>query len=108
MRIRRSLAVVAVACAALPAPAEAAERRCGDIAFADHSDNGVWDIRARGVGCGAARRVARAAEPHGVYDGPYAYRARGFRCRGTLDDTGLARVAWRCTRRGARVRFVRT
>ena len=108
MPVRRPVALLAVAFAALPAPAEAAERRCGDIAFAERSDDGVWDIRARGVGCRTARRVARAARPHPVARGRHSYSARGFTCRGRFEDRTLPQVRWRCTRRGAVVTFVRS
>lgn len=54
---------------------------------------GIYDVRARGVGCRAARRVARHFGL-GSADGYY----RGFRCRNTARATELVRA--RCTRHG--------
>ena len=53
------LAVLCIAVASV-APASAAARSCGSIAFTPNSDEGAGDIRARGVRCRVARRVARA------------------------------------------------
>ena len=104
-----------VACAAvvvaagLPAPAGAAgTRSCGQIGFTPNSDDGIFSIRARGVGCTTARRVARAARPLKIVDGARRYRSRGFTCRGRFDDEGLPRVRWRCTRRTAVITFQRS
>ena len=92
---------------ALAAPASAAERRCGGIAFTPNTEDGVYAIRARHTSCRTARRVARRARKLSITRGPYRYRARGFRCRGRLDGEGLPRVKWRCRRGAARVRFLR-
>ena len=112
---RRRFAATAALAAALglsaliPATAPAAAvKRCGSIAFTPQSDDGVFGIRARGVGCRTARRVARASRPYGVSDEPYRYSARGFACRGTLRDTALPTVRWRCTREESVVRFDRS
>jgi hypothetical protein len=111
----RRLAATAVLAAGLglsaliPATAPAAPvKRCGSIAFTPQSDDGVFGIRAIGVGCRTARRVARASRPYGVGDEPYRYSARGFACRGTLRDTALPTVRWRCTREDSVVRFDRS
>lgn len=54
---------------------------------------GIHDLEARGVGCRAARRIARHFGL-GSADGHY----RGFRCRNTARATELVRA--RCTRHG--------
>jgi hypothetical protein len=75
-------------------------RRCEPVAFTPQSDAGASHIRARNVGCRVARDVARAAE-----GGDLDYRHAGLRCRGVVDDAGLARRIYRCMRPGARVTF---
>ena len=75
-------------------------RRCAPVAFTPDSDNGAFSIRARNVGCAFARDIAR-----GAADGDLRYRRAGMRCRGTFDDSRLARTIYRCTRPGARVTF---
>jgi hypothetical protein len=91
-----------------PAESHAAyAKRCGGIVFTPHSEDGVYRIRARRTSCKRARRVARAVQPLGIVDGPYSYRKAGFRCHGTLDDTILPVVHWRCHRGRARIVFDR-
>ena len=105
------LALVLVAFAAVPSPASAAERRCGNIGFTPASDDGVSGIRAEGVSCRTARSVARASEPCGPTGTPGTvkrYRHRRFRCVGRERATALPSMRWRCTRGAAVVRFVRT
>lgn len=104
-----------VVCAALllagglPIPAGAAlTRSCGQISFTPNSDDGIFRIRARGVGCVTARRVARAARSLKIVDGARRYRSRGFACRGAFDDEGLPTVRWRCTRGAAVITFQRS
>jgi len=112
MRIRAGIVACAVAvlvAVAVPAPAGAAvTRQCGQISFTPDSDDGIFDVRARGVGCRTARRVARAARPLKIVGGSRRYSSRGFTCRGTFDDEGLPTVRWRCTRGSAVVRFERS
>ncbi len=92
-----------------PAPAGAAvTRSCGQISFTPNSDDGIFSIRARGVGCITARRVARAARPLKIVGGGRRYRSRGFACRGRFDDEGLPTVRWRCTRGSAVITFSRS
>ena len=103
--------LVAVAALLLVAPATGARgaerwRECGSIAFAPNGEDEVHDIRARRTRCATARRVARAAEPTSVVDGPFRYRAARFTCRGRPTEEGLPVVRWTCTRELARVRFV--
>lgn len=89
------------------AVAARAARRCGTIAFAPASEDGVFSIRARGTSCRTARKVARKVRPLSITRGPYRYRAFGYRCRGRLREDGLHRVRWRCTKRAARITFTR-
>ena len=100
-----------VALAAAAGTASAATRSCGSIGFTPNSDEGVSDIRATGVRCRTARRVARAAREHGPSGRPgtiFRYRAYRFRCRGRELDTALPSVRFRCVRGAAVVRFVKT
>jgi hypothetical protein len=101
------LAALAAMGAAAPA-AQSAARDCGSLSFTPASEDGAFDIRARGTSCRTARRVARAAEPTSVTDGPFRFRARGFSCRGTVRDTALPQVRWRCMRGAAVVTFHRS
>jgi len=101
--------VVVVLVVGFAPPAGAAvTRSCGLISFTPNSDDGAFSIRARGVGCVTARRVARAVRPLKIVDGPRRYRSNGFVCRGRLDDTSLAMVRWRCARGAAVVTFNRS
>ena len=103
------VACLLLAVFAVPAQAhEAVTRACGQIGFTPNSDDGVFRIRAHGVGCTTARRVARAARPLGIIRGTRRYRSHGFSCRGTLDDSSLPSVRWRCTRGAAVITFVRS
>ena len=110
MRIAVCLATcLLIAVLAAPAPShEAITRSCGQIGFTPNSDDGVFSIRAHGVGCATARRVARASRRLGIIRGTRRYRSEGFSCRGTLDDSSLPSVRWRCTRGAAVVTFVRS
>jgi hypothetical protein len=67
---------------------------CGQVAFEENTDAGAFDIRATGVRCEVARRVASVAEGQRgkAYDAP-----RGFSCvpRGTVGQ--LPSVAYECT-----------
>lgn len=107
----RGLLVIALsllaAHAAGPLAYGVAARACGEIVFTPRSEDGVYAIRATNTSCPVARRVARAVRPLSITRGPYSYRVAGYRCRGTLDDVSLPVVAWRCTKRHARVTFTR-
>ena len=110
MRIASCL-VTCLLIAVLAAPAQshkATTRSCGQIAFTPNSDDGVFRIRAHGVGCRTARRVARASRRLGILIGTRRYRSEGFSCRGTLDDSYLPSVNWRCTRGAAVITFARS
>ena len=81
---------------------------CGFVEFAPQTDNGAFGIRARGVGCATARRVARASrDVRG--EGRPRYSAHGFACRGSQvdDELDLPGVSYRCSRGAARVTFTR-
>jgi hypothetical protein len=86
------------------APA-ATERACGDVAG---SVQPPQDVRAVGVGCVAARRLARHHwRQSGRYDhcslGKKACRLDGWRCTRRFFGNSGTRV--RCTKGAARVRF---
>ena len=108
MTSERPVLALLAALLLVPAGAEAKTRSCGSIGFEEQTDNGVFGITATGVGCRTARRVARAAEDHGIDDAPYRYRAAGFACRGRLVEQGLTMVRYRCTKGRAVVRFDRS
>jgi hypothetical protein len=82
-------------------------RKCGGIAFTPRTENGVYDIRARGISCRRARRVARAVRFEGIVEGPYEYREAGFECQGRYAGEVLPSVDWRCTRKLAWITFSR-
>jgi hypothetical protein len=100
--MKRTLVTLgAVACAAMPSGAAAAQAgpsaNCGRIGFEPQTDNVAANIRARGTSCRRARRIVRA-----VYNGNRA--PFGYRCRSRLhDDGGLAFRHWVCTKNQARV-----
>jgi hypothetical protein len=108
VRLVLLLAVFLLAGSSFVSPAQAAARSCGTVAFAPNSEDGAFDIRATGVGCATARRVARAARNTDVAPGTQRYRRAGFVCTGRYDGSGLPSVRFRCTRGVAVVRFVRS
>lgn len=86
-----------------PSPGDGGGMRdCGQVAFEPNTDDGAFDIRARGVDCPLAREVARAAEGRGGdrYRGP-----EGFDCRpaGTVGE--LPSVVYECRAGGSLVTF---
>ena len=110
-RLLITAVLVALGLTLFAAPAPAAARSCGSIAFTPNSDEGVSDIRAHGVSCRVARRVARGSDNHGPSGEPgkvFRYRSGRFRCRGVEQDTALPSVRYRCVRGSALVRFVKT
>jgi hypothetical protein len=78
-----------------------AGRPCPIVVFTPNSDHGAFELHARHVSCGVAKRVAS-----GAVSGDRRYRRAGMRCRGVFDEAGLPRTVYRCTRPGARVTFV--
>lgn len=82
-------------------------RSCGGITFTPRTEDAVYTIRAVGVSCKTARRVARAVRPLGIVEGPYQYRQSGFRCVGRYIDENIPVVKWRCTKARARITFDR-
>ena len=104
MTRRLPVLVVALASLGLAAPAApAAERTCRGFVV---SGEEVTHLRAVGVGCVNARRLARAwanAERCSGYGGPEECHVRRFRCLNTngpgFDDTVV------CRRPDRRVRF---
>lgn len=110
LRVLAALLLAAL-CIGAATAAPASARSCGSIAFTPNSDEGAGDIRARGVRCRVARRVARASRSHGPSGEAgtiFRYRARRFRCRGRELDTPLPSVRYRCVRGRSVVRFVKT
>ncbi|MCD6726000.1 MAG: hypothetical protein LT070_02050 [Solirubrobacteraceae bacterium] len=89
--------------------APAATRSCGIVAFTAQSDDGAFDIKARGADCPTARTVARASRMRRLGEEPYRFTAAGFTCVGTPHTAGeLAGVRYRCTSGDAVVTFDRT
>ena len=76
---------------------------CGDVAYQPNTDADAFQIRAGGVSCATARRLARDAEGR-----PLPFRLRGFRCRGRHVDGALPYGRVICTRGGAAVTFRRS
>ena len=101
-------AAALVACGGGEDAEPAAGTDCGFVGFTANSDDGVFGIEARGVGCPEAKEVARAARGVAFGDGTPRYEADGFACTGTATDDDLPGVAYRCTRGDALVTFTRT
>ena len=109
-RMRRASLLMTLAVLLLAPASEApaaTARSCGSVGFTEGTSDGAFAIRATGVSCRVARRVARASRSHGVEDPPDRYSARGFTCRGRYSDEGMPGVRYRCTRGSATVRFDR-
>jgi lysophospholipase L1-like esterase len=82
-------------------------RDCGEIAFEENTDWGAFDIKAKGVRCRKAWRVAAKSKDTNIVDGPFRYRIGGFRCKGTPTDELMPGVRWVCRRKQARITFRR-
>jgi hypothetical protein len=89
---------------------------CRSVDFAPQSSDLAGSIRAGGVGCAVARRVAGASKslrygpywPNGQFTpSPHRYRAGGFICAGHRHATPFMVVTYRCTRGRAWVTFDR-
>ena len=89
---------------------------CGSLDFAPQSSNLAGSIRAGGVSCAIARKVAGASEPlryrpywpNGQFTpSPHRYRTLGFLCGGYRHATPFMLVTYRCTRGRAWVTFDR-
>lgn len=88
-----------------------AGRACRRVVFEERSENLASRIRAGRVSCRRARAVASRSSREAARcfgRGGCSYRAEGFRCRGTADEAELPTLVFRCTRRRARVTFVKT
>ena len=92
MQMLALAASLAVALPGLGPSAAEPAKKCGDTVT---SGAGAFDVRANGVTCRKARRVAR------TYDDEQ--EVAGWRCRDRQLD--LEHFSARCTRRGAVVRF---
>lgn len=68
------------------------ERDCGQVGFEPQTDAGAFDIRATGVGCQVARKVAAVAE--GKRGQPYM--ASGYSCTPTETTGQLPSVVYEC------------
>lgn len=92
-------------------PPPAKTRKCGGITFTPRTEDGVFRIRAKRVGCRKARRVARASGndlgPSGIDGTRFSYRRLGFKCRGVETAVALPMVRWRCTLGDATIRFTK-
>lgn len=94
--------------ASAPGAPAATLRSCGGLTFTPQTEDGVYAIRARGVGCATARSIARGAEdrgPDGIDGKLHRYRSRGFTCNGREDATTMPVVNWRCRRDTALITF---
>ena len=76
---------------------------CGDVGYEPNTDAGAFQIRASGVGCAAARRLARDAEGRAL-----PFDRHGFSCRGEHVEAALPYTRITCTRGAAEVRFRRS
>jgi hypothetical protein len=83
-------------------------RNCGNVGFERQTDNGAFGIRARGVGCRVARRVARGSRPFGPGN-PGSYRETDFNCRGRhIASAKLETALYTCRMGDAIVAFQRS
>lgn len=86
-------------------------KRCGSISFRANTEFGASGIKARKVGCKAARAVARKSKNYGAKGEPgrrVSYRDRKFTCRGVEVDEALPVMHFHCKRGRAAIRFRRT
>jgi hypothetical protein len=101
--ITAALALVLAALLALPAltgahfPRPAGAIRCADVPITPNSDDVVTDIRARGVTCRVARRVARQQATTDANTAGYTCRTREH------DDGSMPHRDVRCRRGASRV-----
>lgn len=84
---------------------------CGLLAFATHSDEGAFDIRALAATCRQARTVVAGARAHpvthpGAVD--HYYTKDGFASIGHDVSHGKEEVSSRCRRRGSVITFHRS
>ena len=97
------LTLATLAPAAAPSAAPAAERRCKGMVV---DGNRISRLRAVGVGCLTARRVARAwvrsEDCNALIGNPEDCTVRRYRC--TMADSGFG-TAVTCRRPSRRVRF---
>jgi hypothetical protein len=102
-----ALAGVAPVAWTAPAASAATEHRCG---AADKGDLlGAQDVRAKGIGCTSARRLARHHSDTSGRDGDCSLaksscRLDGYTCRRSFFGNSGTRV--RCSKGGKRVRFL--
>ena len=82
-------------------------RDCGSVGFERNTDFGAFSIRAKRTSCVRARRVARASRAHGIGSPPYAYRAKGFSCRGRVGTDVLPQVVYTCRKGRSTIGFTR-
>lgn len=78
-------------------PSAATEQDCGNIAFTENSDHGVFGITATGIECEAARRLVGA--------GIAALRNEGFTCDSVTREQGLRMTEYSCTRGNERITY---
>jgi hypothetical protein len=93
------------------APAVGSGRVCRPVAFAPQSGELAGDIRAFGVGCAEARRVAARSRRYPItHTGAvHRYTYAGFRCLGRdVQPVAIEFVAFRCTRGREVVAFYRS
>jgi hypothetical protein len=106
-----ALAAVTVLVIVVPAGAGAASvSRCGMVAFAPSSEDGVFEITAHDTACTTARAVARGARAERFTHGDPRYRADRFSCTGRqeqLGGAGKAVVRFGCVRGRESVAFLR-
>ena len=109
--ILRVLFVGMAIAASSPAMAGAGQApHCGSVPFARQSDDGVFQIVARGTTCETARAVAGASRPSRFRGGDPQYAANGFSCSGRSEQIGGAGkqvVRFLCTRQHGSISFLR-
>jgi hypothetical protein len=75
-------------------------RACGTLAFTPRTEDGAFELTARGVSCEIAREVALAIDAGET-------RPLSFRCRGRWESgPGLPHSHWFCVRGGQEVSWV--
>lgn len=98
-RLALLVAIVAAVLSVWSAPASASYfKRCGSQ---NHSGAGWYDVKAHGIGCEAARQIARDLAHH--FDPPI----EGFACQTTQAGYELTRVSCRrdLRHRAQKIRF---
>jgi hypothetical protein len=81
---------------------------CGKTLFSEQQDDGVFNIRAKGVGCDVALQIAGGARTVDLAGTSLDFQAVGYDCKGSLaQHDGRPGVDYACGSDANEVRFTR-